>query len=71
MTDRDHLVHIAAPPSQHSDIAEGLETMKDLGLFEGYEFMLTEPGVGVVDVDGLADAVADRVGERLDEVSDE
>jgi len=59
--DGPNLVHIHAHPADHSRLREELETARKRGLFEGYEFIVTGPDVGVVDVDAIADAVAERL----------
>jgi len=64
--DTRNLVHVSLPPSEHSRFKDNMKEAADRGLFEGYEFVITGPEVDMVDVDALAEELADRLADELE-----
>ena len=61
MSDNDNLVHISARYEELPTLAKNLDEAKEEGRFEGYEFLLTDNGVDAVNVDAIAEGVAERL----------
>ncbi len=67
--DSNTLVHIAVPEKNRNEVQKKINDALAKGMFDGYEFIVTEndASVTVADIDELADAVAERVNGDTDE----